>query len=140
MTAKARDLVLAVPLALLLGLLSLGPPSSAQDNAADLAVKSDLRSIANQLETYYTNHQTYPGTRAVAYDGVRDVQIGRKVVKLGRGDRLGTIRLTSDRQSYCIRVKRSRGTIDTSRLWSYVSDRGGIVPGGCPARHTKKVA
>jgi type IV pilus assembly protein PilA len=30
--------------------------------AVDASIKSDLRTVANELETYYTDNQAYPGT------------------------------------------------------------------------------
>ena len=116
---------------------SLSPAALGADNDADLAVKGDLRNLANELETYYTGHQNYPGPRAVSTDGARKVTIGRKTVRLAEGDHLGTIRLTKSRQAYCIRVLRDAGSSDTSSRWRYLSDKGGITSGGCPARFSK---
>ncbi len=119
---------------------ALAPAAHGADNDADLAVKSDLRNVANDLETFYTDHQHYPGRQALAYDGVRRVDIGPKSVRLNRGDRLAALRLTSDRGAYCVHVVRAQGASDTTKPWSYVSDKGGLVSGGCPKRFSKHIA
>lgn len=115
---------------------SLAPSAFGADNDADLAVKNDLRTLANKLETYFTDYQTYPGPRAVSTNGARKVTIGQETVRLAEGDHLGSIRLTKSRQAFCIRVLRNTGASDTSGRWHYLSDKGGITTGGCPARFT----
>lgn len=100
-------------------------------------MKDDLRNVANRFETYFTDHQHYPGRHAVTDDGVREVQIGNASVRLSRGDRLAALRRTSDRNAYCIHVVRAKGATDTTEPWSYVSDNGGMVAGGCPKRFSK---
>lgn len=59
-----------------------------------LAVESDLRNVANDLEAFFTDHQHYPGRQAVSNDGVRRVDIEPRFVRLNRGDRLAALRLT----------------------------------------------
>jgi hypothetical protein len=81
---------------------------------AALAVKDDLRSLANQRETYYTDHQHFPGRRTVTYDGARGVEIGNEAVRLNRGDRLAALQLTPKRNSYCLHVVRITGASDTT--------------------------
>ena len=115
-------------------------PAAAADNAADLSVKSDLRELAIAMETFYTDHASYPGRREVEYDGVRRIAVGDYAVRLGRENRLGTIRLTDDAQAYCVRVIRVEGASKTSQPWRYVSDRGGMQPGTCPDRFSRIVA
>jgi hypothetical protein len=118
----------------LAALVSLIPQAQAQDNAADLSVKSDQRDMANVMETYYADHGGFPRARHVGYDGTRTVTIGSENLRLGKGNRLGTIRLTKDREAYCLRVVRAKGASQTSSAWRYVSDRGGTQPGVCPPR------
>ena len=117
-------------------LVGVGPTALAQTNRADATVQSDLRAIANEMETYFTDHQVYPGPHAVSTDGARKVTLGRNTVRLAEGDHLGTIRLTKSRQAYCIRVLRDADSSDTTSRWRYLSDKGGISTGGCPARFT----
>ncbi len=131
MRSLRAEMVTALALA---AVISLIPQAQAQDNAADLSVKSDQRDMANAMETYYTDHQAYPRARNVGYDGKRTVTIGSETLRLGMGNRLGTIRLTNDREAYCLRVVRANGASQTSTAWRYVSDRGGTQPGVCPSR------
>ena len=39
--------------------------------AVDASIKSDLRTVANEMETYYTDAQTYPATAPTATSGPR---------------------------------------------------------------------
>ncbi len=118
--------------------LAFSTPATATNstNSADRAVQSDLRYIANEMETYFTDHQKYPGSRAITVSG-RLVAIGSEPVRLSKSNRLGTIRLTKDRWAFCVRVVRKADASATTRRWSYVSDKGGIMRGGCPARFSK---
>jgi type IV pilus assembly protein PilA len=129
---------IALVLAALVSMLGL-VPAQAADNAADLSVKSDMRTIATEMETFLTDNSYYPRARDVAYNGIRQISIGSVELVLGKGNRLGTIRLTADRQLYCIRVVRAAGAKQASKAWSYLSDRGGIQAGVCPQRFSKTV-
>jgi hypothetical protein len=112
--------------------------AAAEENAADLSVKSDERSLATLMETYLTDHSTYPQAGDVDYNGTRKVTIGSSL-RLGKGNRLGTIRLTRDGYDYCLRVVRADGAAKTTKAWSFVSDRGGIRSGACPDRFRRVV-
>ncbi len=69
----AGDTTLLATFTALVATAALSPTALGADNDADVAVKDDLRNVANQLETYFTDHQHYPGKRAVTYDGARRV-------------------------------------------------------------------
>jgi hypothetical protein len=135
MTASRRLAVIATGLCIV---AATATGAAARDNEADSSVKTDLRYLATEMETYFTDHQSYPGDRAVQYDGRRSVQIGDATHRLKVGDRLGTVRLTRDRDAFCLQVVRVPSASETSEPWLYVSDKGGIIVGSsCPARFTR---
>ena len=117
----------------------LVPQAEAQQNKADAAVQSDIRNLATVMETFFTDHSRYPHARDVTYNGRRAVKFLGDTLHLQSGDRLGAIRLTDDAQSYCLHVVRTKGASQTTRPWSYVSDRGGMRRGTCPSRFSKVV-
>ena len=87
---------------------SITTHAAAEDSVVDLSVKSDDRGLATLMETYLTDHSRYPRPQDVDYDGRRNVTIGSSI-RLGKGNRLGTIRLTRDGYDYCLRVVRVNG-------------------------------
>lgn len=93
--------------------------------SGDRAAKSDGRSIAIMMETYYTDLQAYPsklterrtarGITIKFTDGVSAFDS----VKLSRGT---SASVRSDGQSYCITMTNPAAT----RPWIYESDAGGF--------------
>jgi len=132
-----RSLLITVAVVLAL-IAPLGAHAAAEESAADLSVKSDDRGLATLMETYLTDHSKYPRADDVDYDGTRNVTIGSSL-RLGKGNRLGTIRLTKNGDNYCLRVVRADGAAQTTKAWSFVSDRDGIRSGACPDRFRKIV-
>lgn len=93
--------------------------------AHDSAVKSDLRSAATQVESFFVNNDAYPPSNA-------DLKTNTTLaVKTSTGVTLNyTARTTS--KTFCI-----VGThADASHVWVYDSNNGGLQPGTtltCPA-------
>jgi prepilin-type N-terminal cleavage/methylation domain-containing protein len=97
--------------------------------AVDASIKSDLRTIANEEETYYTDNQAY-----LAISGVSgSLTIGSDSVKLSSGDTI-TVTLNTAANAYCIK---GVNTGKASNDWYYVSSSGGLQPttytGACGA-------
>ena len=110
-------------------------------NAVDASVKSDLRTVANELESVYTNDQAYP---AVAdFDGgtgsatlSNTVAATDQSVTVATGD---TVRVSKDngftyslnpaKDAYCIVGSNAKA----SHAWVYVSDLGGLQSSGTTA-------
>jgi type IV pilus assembly protein PilA len=105
--------------------------------AVDSSIKSDLRSIANQMETYYTDNQAYVLPTQGATGG--DVTVGSDAVKVS-GSNLYTFKLLTNATTstttasaatgYCVagngNGKGSGATI------TYNSLTGGIGSTACP--------
>ncbi len=96
----------------------------------DASIKSDLRTIANELETYYTDYQAYPAT---APTGSGNLTIGSDSVSLSAGNTVTTTyQNTASQPTYCIVGNNSKA----SHNWVYVSSQGGLQVAtitACPA-------
>ncbi len=101
--------------------------------AVDASIKSDLRTVANELETYYVDKQVYPGA-ITAVSGTINIGVsgsGGTGVKLSPGNVVGVAVLGTT--GYCIHGTNPNGT-DTIGFY-YGSSDGGLQPAGstsCP--------
>ena len=97
-------------------------------SAVDAGIKSDVRSIANEVETYYVNKQAYPATTDVKIETGK-VTVGTNVVKIsddattitytpGSGTTAGTYKITG--------VNKTNGT---NTVYTYDSAAGGLDDG-----------
>jgi prepilin-type N-terminal cleavage/methylation domain-containing protein len=109
--------------------------------AVDSSIKSDLRSIANQLETVYTDSQSYPTTFTTSTAG--QVTVGSDVVKTSgtnsfqyiylRADGTGMTVSTTNQATaagYCLT---GTNTGKATGSFYYNSLTGGITTTACPA-------
>ncbi|HTY72452.1 MAG TPA: prepilin-type N-terminal cleavage/methylation domain-containing protein [Actinomycetes bacterium] len=96
--------------------------------AVDASIKSDLRTVANEEETYFTDNQNYV-TISTAASG--SVVIGADTVKLSPGNTV-TVAVNTAGTAYCIQGKNPKGT-DTTNGFFYVSSQGGLQPSGTTA-------
>ena len=100
--------------------------------AVDASIKSDLRTVANEMETFYTDSQTYPSTvpsHTKAVTGNKIV-IGSNTVSLSSDNQI-TISYDAASpatQSYCIKGANAKGSNSTG--WYYISSKGGLQPSG----------
>jgi type IV pilus assembly protein PilA len=105
--------------------------------AVDSSIKSDLRSIANQMETYYTDNQAYVAVTqasagAVVPVGTENVKVsGTNIFTVDLLDSAGAVTTTvANATGYCIdgqgNGKGSGATI------TYNSQSGGISSTACP--------
>jgi prepilin-type N-terminal cleavage/methylation domain-containing protein len=101
---------------------------SQRAKAVDASEKSDLRTIATEMETYFTDSQAYPATVASAVNattGVASLTVGADNVVLSPGD---TAKISSNGASaavataYCIVVSNPKAT----HAWVWESDLGGL--------------
>ena len=102
--------------------------------AVDSSMKSDLRTIANEMETYFTDAQIYPAdvSTAVATQtatietGATDV-----TVKLSAGNNVDLVAVAgAPAGTYCLNVVNSNGSGTT---YYYDSDGGGLRNTVCTA-------
>ena len=93
--------------------------------AVDASSKSDLRTIANELETFATDTQSYPAVVTVA---VPVITVGTAPVRLSTGNTpvvKYNAATTAAATAYCIQITNPKGTAPTVGLY-YVSDQGGL--------------
>jgi type IV pilus assembly protein PilA len=94
---------------------------SQRQKGYDASVKSDLRVVANELESYNTDYQAYPP--------VAGFSSGTNVTTIATGD---TVRssggnsfkyfLNGTATAYCVVGVNAKGT----RPWEYISSQGGL--------------
>ena len=104
-------------------------------NAVDASYKSDLRTVANEMESYYTDNEVYPATapsNASAGANVTGVG-GTSGVRVSKNTSI-TVSYNTAANAYCILASNSSGK--GSHDWVYVSSQGGLQPAAttaCPA-------
>jgi type IV pilus assembly protein PilA len=97
--------------------------------AVDASGKSDVRTLANELETFATDTQNYPG---VATGALASATIGTTVVALSNGNTPKIFYNTNSAVSataYCIQVTNPKGT-DPVKGVTYISNGGGLQASG----------
>jgi hypothetical protein len=142
--------MLGAPLAT--GAQAAGP--TAHTNAADDAIRSDLRNLASETEAWLSRPSINPDFDSIGYDGRRVVTFMTwprkkwapytREVTLTRGDRLKTIKLSKNESGFCIRVIRSDDAKPATDQWRYLTTRygnhEGVSRGQCPDRYMFKVS
>ena len=100
--------------------------------AVDTSIKSDLRTVANEMETYYTDLQTYPAVAASSGAASGNaVVISSSSVFLSNGN-VVTTALNTGGTAYCLKGTNAKGT-DTTNGYFYISSKGGLQPAGTTA-------
>ena len=104
--------------------------------AVDTSMKSDLRTIANEEETYFTDFQKYI---AAGPNGLGvPLNVGATPVQLTNGNEATVILGTAaaNLSAYCISITRDATVQPGTQNWVYISNQGGLQPAGttaCPA-------
>ena len=107
---------------------------SQRQKGYDASAKSDMRTMANELESYNTDQQAYPVSTGgvTTVNGVTTIGGDTTTVRTSTGNtftyKLGT---APAGQAYCIVATPAKGT----HPWVYVSDQGGLQPASvtvCP--------
>ena len=94
-----------------------------RQKAVDSSMKADARSVANEMETVFTDSQTYPTSFA-------NLLTAGGTVKLSPGNAAAVSRSTIG-SSYCVTVTRTAGSQPGSRPnWVYDSNDGGLQAAG----------
>ena len=100
--------------------------------AVDAGIKSDLRTVATEMETYFTDNQVYPPTGAVT-GGTgatpNTMTIGADTITLTAGNTIAVKLITS---GYCLFGTNPNGTSATLG-YSYDSTKGGLQAGAAAA-------
>jgi type IV pilus assembly protein PilA len=107
-------------------------------NAVDASMKSDVRTIANELESIYTDTEAYPVTTsftsATSTNQVTTVTTS-DTVRTSKGN-LFTYALNGTADAFCVVASNVKGT----HPWVYVSSQGGLQSAGansnaCPTSY-----
>src|SRR5450631_2774207 len=93
---------------------------SQKSKGYDASVKSDLRTIANELESYNTDGLGYPTNVAITA-AVSPVTVGTTTVRTSTGNSF-TVTYNTASTAFCIVGMNGKGT----REWEYISDQGGL--------------
>ncbi len=106
--------------------------------AVDTSIKSDLRTVANELETYYTDNQTYPAVATSAGStSANAVVISGSSVFLSSGNTVSVVISTAAGANvYAVCGFNAKGTADAAgNSYVYQSNKGGLQPakGACPS-------
>ncbi|MDQ1745808.1 MAG: type pilus assembly protein PilA [Frankiaceae bacterium] len=99
-------------------------------NAVDASIKSDLRTLANEMESQYTDTQAYPATITQASAGA-PVTVGTSSVRVSSNNSF-TLALNATSDAFCLVGSDTKATHN----WVYVSSQGGLQPAAttaCPA-------
>ena len=95
--------------------------------AVDASMKSDVRTVANEEETYYTDQQNYLAASGSYAAG--GVTIGTNTVKVSNGNTI-TVTLNTAGTAYCIIATNLKGSLASPQGVVYVSSKGGLQPLG----------
>jgi prepilin-type N-terminal cleavage/methylation domain-containing protein len=114
---------------------------SQRDKAAEAGQKSDARSVATQMETYFVDAQRYPVPPELTWSpGTRSVVFGTtgQSVRLSANNQAHIVRNVTD-LSYCVEIRNTT----TTATAVYDSAAGGLQPVAagavCPASYDTTV-
>ncbi len=101
-------------------------------SAVDSAIKSDLRTISTEVESYYTDTQVYPTTAQVTQSGSTVTLAGPPAVAIRvTSPNTYAYKYQSGTDSYCIIGNGASGK--SNGPWIYDSAKGGLQPKGTAA-------
>lgn len=103
--------------------------------AVDASIKSDLRTVAEEVETYYTDHQEYPATVADSTNpttGPNKIDVNGATedgdITLSKGN-VVTYKLDGTGESYVLTGTNEKATANgTDGHFEYNSAEGGLNP------------
>ena len=90
----------------------------------DASAKSDLRSWADELESYNVDTLSYPATTAFKQAKLGILTVATKdTIRVSNANTFG-YHLNTTKTAYCLVAINPNGT----RPWEYISSRGGLQP------------
>ncbi|MBO3085544.1 prepilin-type N-terminal cleavage/methylation domain-containing protein [Cellulomonas sp. zg-ZUI188] len=96
--------------------------------AVDASIKSDLRTVAQEVESYYTDSQAYPTAGVTSTGTPPKITITTGSPITLSGENVVSYKLI-DSNSYCVYGYSAKGTGGTTAGFSYLSAGGGLQPG-----------
>ena len=114
-----------------------------RQKAVDASEKSDIRTVATNMETAFTDSQTYPASIAATTGSPVKLTVGTESVTLSPGNTVqvfddASSATATDAKTYCIVVHNPNASQDM--YWE--SDNGGLQPTGttaCPAADANQI-
>jgi type IV pilus assembly protein PilA len=108
---------------------------SQRKKAVDASMKSDVRSIATQMETFYTDQQTYPTSTDYAFTAASATADGFATFGTAPAEKVimspgnvPTVKVNNSTSAsvtaFCVEVANAKGT----RTYVWQSDAGGLLP------------
>jgi type IV pilus assembly protein PilA len=99
--------------------------------AVDAGLKTDLRTVAVSVETYFTDNNAYP-VSDITSSGTTFSTATNLNVNLTTGDVIAYKSPATVGRSnvYCLIASRAAGASSASQNWVYISDKGGLQPLG----------
>ena len=97
--------------------------------AADSSVKSDVRSIATAVETYFTDSATYPALNSITYAGGVLTVAGGEIVRMSPNNTPVALGLNAAGNAFCVQVTSPKGS-DPTDGYVWKSDQGGLQAAG----------
>jgi prepilin-type N-terminal cleavage/methylation domain-containing protein len=94
--------------------------------ATESSMKSDLRTVANEMETYFTDFQVYPTVTGSAGTAT----VGTTPVKVSSGNTVTSTTSGAATGTFCLTVTNPQIGTDAAATISYDSDKGGLLPKG----------
>jgi len=96
-----------------------------RQKAVDTSIKSDLRTVAEEIESYYADNQSYPATADVAQAaaGGNVVITGGASVKVSKEN---VISYTGSANGYCLLGINEKGSGGSTDGYQYQSTGGGL--------------
>jgi type IV pilus assembly protein PilA len=94
--------------------------------ATEASMKSDLRTVANEMETYFTDYQVYPTVTGSAGSAT----VGSTVVKTSNGNTVVSTTTGAATGTFCLQVTNPQIGSGAANTISYDSDKGGLLPKG----------
>ena len=109
--------------------------------AVDSSMKSDLRTVATEMETVFSDNNVYPTVSTATTGGVQVATLtttppaSTDTVNLSNGNVIVTTALNPLRAgAYCLVASRAtNATASSQSAWVYISDKGGLQPSGTTA-------
>src|SRR3954454_24526374 len=94
--------------------------------AVDASLKSDLRNVANQMESYYTDYAVYPTALSGASFAGYQV-LGNELVRISTGNRIA-VNFNAAQDAYCLQGTNPKSSNAVG--WFYISSNGGLQAQG----------
>jgi type IV pilus assembly protein PilA len=110
--------------------------------AVDASIKSDLRTVANEMETYYVDNQAYPpavtGSTGTVLPNILTLSgVGSSVTMSGGNVVSVVLNTAANATAYAVCGYNAKSSATTAASnFVYISNKGGLQPGNataCPA-------